>query len=373
MRVLNKLIAGVFSLSLFFISCKNQGGGRDNDSLIVSLDPRNNELSHENVMEFIDWIEIKADSSIFIGNPDKIEVLASDYYILDTKNQKCVLRYSSDGTLKNKIGQLGDGPEEYPSIIDFTINRTSKRIFILSYESTIYIYSLDGTFERKVILNENIINKLACNPKGLMTTSSYSSRTIGSDAFLLTEYNRDFKPIEQWFSFSQSKRPPLAILGGSRLMTYGEYTYYFEDINLDIISYDCESNHVNTLMSFDLKNQMPEKFFSDNMRFISEQLNYNWVKDFVITDNNVIIGYIYDGKFSMSVLDRKGKVLASGQYHGPFPHCYPIDENIIVSPIEVDIYLNYWKNQSGIKQPSFPITEDTNLLLVKWKIPSHIK
>jgi len=73
------------------------------------------------------------------------------------------------------------------------------------------------------------------------------------------------------------------------------------------------------------------------------------------------------------VLDRKGKVLASGQYHGPFPHCYPIDENIIVSPIEVDIYLNYWKNQSGIKQPSFPITEDTNLLLVKWKIPSHIK
>ena len=205
-----------------------------------------------------------------------------------------------------------------------------------------------------------------------MTTSSYSSRTIGSDVFLLTEYNRDFKPIEQWFPFSQSKRPPLAILGGSRLVTYGEYTYYFDDINLDIISYDCESNHINTLMSFDLKNQMPEKFFSDNMRFMSDQLNYNWVKDFVITGNNIIVGYIYDGKFSMSVLDRKGKVLASGQYHGPFPQCYPIDDNIIVSPIEVDIYLNYWKNQSGIKQPTFPITEDTNLLLLKWRIPSDL-
>ena len=359
-------------MSFLLISCKNQGGETVNDIPIVSLNPGNNELSHENVMEFIDWIEIKADSSIFIGNPDKIEVLASDYYILDTKKQKCVLRYASDGTLKNKIGQFGDGPEEYPSIIDFSIDRTSNRIFILSYESTIYIYSLNGTFERKVTLNENIINKLACNPKGLMTTSSYSSRTIGSDAFLLTEYNRDFKPIEQWFPFSQSKRPPLAILGGSRLVTYGEYTYYFDDINLDIISYDCESNHVNTLMSFDLKNQMPEKLFSDNMRFMSEQLNYNWVKDFVITGNNIIIGYIYDGKFSMSVLDRKGKVLASGQYHGPFPQCYPIDENIIVSPIEVDIYLNYWKNQSGIKQPTFPITEDTNLLLLKWRIPSDL-
>ena len=117
---------------------------------------------------------------------------------------------------------------------------------------------------------------------------------------------------------------------------------------------------------------MPEKLFSDNMRFMSEQLNYNWVKDFVITGNNIIIGYIYDGKFSMSVLDRKGKVLASGQYHGPFPQCYPIDENIIVSPIEVDIYHNYWKNQSGIKQPTFPITEDTNLLLLKWRIPSDL-
>lgn len=71
MRVLNKLIAGVFSLSLFFISCKNQGGGRDKDSLIVSLNPGNNELSHENIMEFIDWIEIKADSSILLEIPTR--------------------------------------------------------------------------------------------------------------------------------------------------------------------------------------------------------------------------------------------------------------------------------------------------------------
>ena len=92
-------------MSFLLISCKNQGGETVNDAPIVSLNPGNNELSHENVMEFIDWIEIKADSSIFIGNPDKIEVLASDYYILDTKKQKCVLRYASDGTLKNKIGQ----------------------------------------------------------------------------------------------------------------------------------------------------------------------------------------------------------------------------------------------------------------------------
>ncbi len=358
------------SLSLFLVSCRKQGRESDGAIPVVSLEPGDGSLSHENVMEIIDWVEIKADSSIFIGNPDKIEVFGSDYYILDTKKQKCVLRYSSDGTLVNGIGRFGDGPEEYPSILDFTVDRYAQRIYILSYDSTIYTYSIDGAFVSKVKLTDDVISRLSCNPKGLMTTSSYSSRKSDTDGFLLSEYNRDFSLTGQWIPYTQTLRPSFAALAADRLVTLGNTTYYFDDINLALFGYDSESDQVDTLLSFDLKNRMPEEFFADNMRFMTEQLNYNWVKDFVLTADKLIIGYIYDGKFSISVIDRDGNVLTAGQYRGPFPQSFPIDDNTLVSPIDVDFYLSYWKDQPGMKQPSFPVNEDTNLLLLRWKISS---
>ena len=357
-----------YSSLWFFYSCKNHGTGSETATPVVSLESGDNDLSHEDVIEIIDWIEIKADSSLFIDNPAKVEYYGSDYYILDNRNQKCVLRYASDGTLINKIGQLGQGPEEYSSIVDFSIDRSNGRVIVLSMEPTLYLYSTDGTFERKVSPTEDIISRISCNSKGLMTSSDYSSPTTDTDNFLLSEFDNEFNQIGRWIPYCEPKRPSFSPLGPDCLVTLGELTYYFDDINLDLITYDSKSNVASTLMSFDLCNRMPEDIFSDNMRFISEQLIYNWVKDFVVVGNHIIAGYIYDRNFSISIVDKTGKIVTSGKFHGPFPQCYPLDDNTVISPISVDSYLNYWENQSDIPKPSFDVSEDTNLLLMKWKL-----
>ena len=73
----------MFIFILILQSCKNQGAVDNGGAPVVNLDPGNKELSHENVMEIIDWVEIKADSSLFIGNAAKVEAFASEYYIMD--------------------------------------------------------------------------------------------------------------------------------------------------------------------------------------------------------------------------------------------------------------------------------------------------
>lgn len=371
MKVLTTFAICTFFITLVLSSCKSQGDGNVVEVPIVSLNPGKNDLSHKDVMEIIDWIEIKADSSFYIGNATKVEYFDSDYYILDTRNQKCVLRYTSDGTLVNRIGQFGDGPEEYSSIIDFSIDKSNDRIYILTRESTLYLYSTAGIFECKVKLAEDIISGLSSNQNGLMTTSGYSTLKLNTKGFLLTEFDHEFHQIGQWIPFSQQKRPSFGHPGADCIVTYGARTYCFDDINLELLAYDNKSNDVNILISFDLNNMMPEKLYSDNMRFLSEQLNYNWVKDFVIIGSNVIVGYIYGGEQSMTLLDMDGKVIISGKYHGQFPQCYPVDDNIVISPIPVDSYISYWENQSDIKKPTFQVTEDTNLLIMKWKVKSH--
>ena len=166
------------------------------------------------------------------------------------------MRYTSDGTLVNKIGQFGDGPEEYSSIIDFSIDKSNSRILILTRESALYLYSTAGVFDRKVTLSEDFISKLSCNTRGVMTTSAYSSGMTDRNGFLLTEYDDEFHPIGKWIPFAQPKRPPFNPLGADFLATNGAYTYYFDDINHDIISYDGNSNDVNIIMSFDLSNSL---------------------------------------------------------------------------------------------------------------------
>ena len=149
------------------LSCSNKQIRNDGIYPVINLNPGSNELSHKNVMEIIGRTEIKADDALFIGEAAKIDVFNSEYYIMDDKIQKCILRYSKEGVLINRIGKSGDGPGEYPHIIDFTIDKGKSKIFILSAMSDVYIYSLDGTFEDKVNLSDDVICKVSCNPSRL--------------------------------------------------------------------------------------------------------------------------------------------------------------------------------------------------------------
>ncbi len=83
---------------------------------------------------------------------------------------------------------------------------------------------------------------------------------------------------------------------------------------------------------------------------------------------NVIVGYIFEGKYSITILDKHCNIVDAGIYHGPFPQCYVKEDDTIISPILVDIYLNYWENQSDIIKPQSDINEDTNLLIMTWKL-----
>lgn len=355
-------------LSGLLASC---GGSREqNAQVTVSLNPGDSEISLTDVMDITGWIEIKADSSKYIGEASKIETFNSEYYIMDPVTQKCVLRYGADGSLLNTIGQQGEGPGEYPQLTDFTIDRKNGQVLILSYGSNVYIYTLDGTFYRKVQLTEGFISNISCNSKGLMATSGYSATVTNGKNYLLYQFDNDFKLESEWFPYTTPLRSTYPIVGANCLMTNGNQSYYLDNINRHILAYDCNTNNVDTLMSFDLKNSMPVEVFKDNMRFITEQLNYNWIKDFVLTDSSIIVGYVYDKNYSISIFDFAGEVIKSGELLGPFPQCFPDNSGTIVSPIPVDLYLGFWEKQNLPIKPSFDVNEDTNLVLMKWKCRS---
>lgn len=349
-----------------FVSCQRQQRHDNSDTIMVNLNPQDKELSASNLMDIVEWVELKADSSSYIGYVKKLEMFSSNYYILEKQTQKCVLRYDNDGNLVNKIGRIGEGPGEYPDIYDFTIDSANSKVLVLTSDSNLYIYNLDGTFVKKTALSGGTICMIAANPCGLIGTTSYASLPDKKDGvvYLFNEYDQNYKITDEALPYTQHLLPYYFMFPSS-FSTIDGNTYLVDNVHSRIISYNCHEKNVTFPVSFKLDNPMPTEYFSD-MRFIEHQRSFNWLKSSVITSQGIIAEYIYDGNLSIAVIDWDGKVQTQGVYRGVFPSCYVADD-VILSPITPDMYFFYWEKLSEIPKPEFDVTEDSNLLLLKWK------
>lgn len=356
------LLSIVFIVS---IGCKRPNGNISSSDII--LEPGETNLTFADIMRIDSWLEIKADSSLYVGNVKKIDAFESDYYILDNRNQNCVLRYSSDGYLINRIGTSGDGPGEYADIYDFTIDRKNKRVIILSSNSMIYTYNLDGDFLEKINLGNELLCNIAANDNGIMATTAFASLSPNGKKHLLYEFDYQLKPSGEWLPYSDPLQPPYPVIADNPLFSLGGNTYYFDNVNFIFYEYDAAADDVKTKAAFSLKNRMPKETYQNIMEFMSTQRDYNWIKDFIMTQSHYIVGYIFSGNYSIAVISNNGDTLKCGKYQGPFPQCFAMDDGSIISPITPDFYFNYWEKQN-ITKPAFDVNDDTNILIMKWHL-----
>ena len=76
-----------------------------------------------------------------------------DYIPLETPDDGLIPK--SDKFL-NTIGRIGEGPQEYVTLIDMVLNRTKKEVIIYDGgKQSLMIYAYDGSFLRSIPLNPN--------------------------------------------------------------------------------------------------------------------------------------------------------------------------------------------------------------------------
>lgn len=352
--------------SSLLMSCVN-GKGDNVDAIVVELKPNSETLSPAEIMDVKGWTLIEGDSLTFVRNVNRIQVEASGIYVFDNSVQKSVLRYSLDGHFISRIGNLGEAPGEYQNIYDFAVDEKNKRVLILSQLSHLYIYDLEGSFIESVKLSDSCISSMIVNAKGVLCSTGYSSLLKEGTGYLLHEYNHDFKLIGEWIEYDDMLRPTYSSFIAYPLVSIKDWCYYIDDINLSIRRYDNRENEVSDLMTFDLDNHMPKEVYKDNMNFMAHQRDYNWIKDVIFTESKILVGYIYDGKYSISIVDYDGNISSSGSFRGPLPTGYMASDGYIYSPISTDMYLTFWEKQDLIK-PLTEVSDDTNLLIMKWKL-----
>jgi hypothetical protein len=135
------------------------------------------------------------DKSLIGGYIGKIKKNNHLYYI--SSDRKELLIFDRDGTFRQKIGNVGNGPGEYSALSDYDIFENGD-ILILDINKLI-MYNNEGVYIKTI--------PLSINPFNLKITSAHTILLYSSnDNYMIHEIDLSGKTLSQKFKPSQSSR-----------------------------------------------------------------------------------------------------------------------------------------------------------------------
>jgi hypothetical protein len=138
-------------LSLLSCNRKTNNPYKANATAVNILDfPKMEHLSmlDTNFVEDVSFIKLETNDDCLLSEVHKIVFFNNSFYVLD-KKYKSLKQFTLEGKFIRNIGRIGQGPGEYNIIKTFYINPDDSTINIVDFWR-LYKYKLDGTFERKI-------------------------------------------------------------------------------------------------------------------------------------------------------------------------------------------------------------------------------
>ena len=144
-----------FMLALLATGC---GDANQKPSALPQIDVRTNypekEICLQDVAE-VSYIALDSqDGILFRGNVNDFS--DKGIVIMDSQNNRLIF-FDKQGKFQHVIQRQGQGPEEYSMMLDALVDWDKEDVFVFDSGSRIVVYSLDGTFKRKLPLNANLV------------------------------------------------------------------------------------------------------------------------------------------------------------------------------------------------------------------------
>lgn len=152
-----------FLLFLCLSSCISKGekSKSDESTLILNLRGQNTDSTVYLSEYFSDVTPIVLETAeeCLIGNCYSAEFYDGRFFILDAMVAKALFVFNKSGYYIGRFGQIGQGPGEYRSVVDFTIDTEKNEIYLLDSESRkINIYDMESrAYIRSLSLHDDDI------------------------------------------------------------------------------------------------------------------------------------------------------------------------------------------------------------------------
>ena len=158
MRKINSLL-----ILIVFLSCATNDRKTDTsfqNEDIISIDlkdiPLEETIFLSDFFSKVTLIPLETNENSLIGHFSGIQIYNELFFVLDKNVAKGVFIFDKEGNFIRKIGNVGQGPEEYIAISDFTIDKINNRLLTIDPESKkIHFYSIEnGNHIKSIRLHE---------------------------------------------------------------------------------------------------------------------------------------------------------------------------------------------------------------------------
>lgn len=317
-------------------------------------------IQFSDLFDSVEFIPLDTERECLVTNVSKIVYYAGHYYMMDNYQQKCIIVFDGEGHFVRRIGTVGNGHGEYPSISDFTIDQERKRVIVLTNPSTVYIYGLDGSFQETKNISESLLWNVMSVEDGFICSSNHFTYTEGEDAFLFYEFDKDFNVRKKWGEvFPQQLH--VARVSSSVLQNNDGMLSYIDRYANDI--YSLRDRAVRWHIEF--PNPMPRKYFISTDEFLRNQYKYDYLMDALIYEDKILVSYVTSGDYCVAYV-RDGDVVYDGPFRGVLPNLYSGERGEVVAAISSEAYLQRWK-ETDHDSLSRKIEPGDNYLLMRCK------
>ena len=146
-------------LVLIFIACtstkEKQKGTEMGD--VVSIPITDMETDYGKLSDFaeeIKMIPLEFSDDCILGEIRKIVMSDSCIFVLERANQKGIYVFDHIGKYLYRIGNRGQGPEEFINLSDFSLNEEQRLIYLYDITRTrVLVFSYEGDFVKDIQMN----------------------------------------------------------------------------------------------------------------------------------------------------------------------------------------------------------------------------
>lgn len=150
---------------IFFTSCNKAVKNENLESIKVDIKAEPIAVKFKDYFSSQKVITLETNKESIFSKIDRITFYDDKIFILDRKLNS-VLVFKENGSFLYKIKNIGRGPEEYTGLMDFTIDEKNKNIILYTHRPYgLYIHNMDGSFIKKIKLNDLYMNMASIDGK----------------------------------------------------------------------------------------------------------------------------------------------------------------------------------------------------------------
>ena len=235
-----KIYSAALLLALLSTAC---GSGNKEASELPQIDVNTNypekEICLQDVAE-VSYVALDSQDDLLFNGSVK-SVSDKGIVIYDASNQR-LLFFDNQGKFLNPVDRKGQGPEEYPMMFTVFVDWDNNEIVVFCSQSQIVVYSLDGTFKRRVTFESDV------NPRDVYGWSdgqlvSYRRGVLDKDGQLepyrpIIFYSREAGKMEDSLSYRKEHEFPVIVGKGSMEISYPSLVKLNGDVYVNDLSAD---------------------------------------------------------------------------------------------------------------------------------------